>query len=464
LVFSTFLGGDASADQLTDLDIGDDGRIVTTGFTISSDFPVTSNAADSSYGGPQNSPDAFLAVLDHNGTSLLYSTYLGGLNDDLGNAVAIRLDGLIAVSGTAAADFPVTPGTFDTTPPDLGNRKAFASVVDPVSGKIVWSTFLGGATPQRMRARPDGSVIVAGYTSHTDLGKPPFPTTPGAFQTTYAGSDDGFVLHLDESGTALLYSTFIGGSSIERLYDLAVDSAGRATVVGNTQSPDQPVTPGAFLTAQPNPGGNDIFVTRLDESGSTLLYSTFLGGKAEDGSFDDAVALDSELAATVGGASDGLFPVTAGSYDPGEPVIFDATISRLTLLPDGVIAYGASTAGDAGSLAMGVTAMPKLGATNFALTCVAAPPNSGLGLLVLGTAPSHSPIPVKGGGLWLEPSRIALLIPVAANADGYSVFPAPLPALPQLVGQKTFWQFFWKPPAGSGPWWASNALELTFQQ
>jgi hypothetical protein len=138
-----------------------------------------------------------------------------------------------------------------------------------------------------------GAAYVAGLTDSSD-----FPTTPGAFDTSLQRRyDDAFVTKLDASGSALVYSTFLGGTSSDIAEAIAVDSAGAAYVTGLTTSSDFPTTPGAFDTGYSSVP-RDTFVTKLDASGSALVYSTFLGGMDD---FADAIAVDSAGAAYVGG-------------------------------------------------------------------------------------------------------------------------------------------------------------------
>ncbi|HZM01097.1 MAG TPA: hypothetical protein VFD43_12690, partial [Planctomycetota bacterium] len=249
---------------------------------------------------------------------------------------------------------------------------------------------------------------------------------------------------------------------LDWLSDLSIDSAGRPTVAGGTNSGAFPTTTGAAMPDDPGASW-DMYVTRLDADGSRLLYSTYWGGPGAQGTSEVALGLGGLLDVTIGGSTTGQFPVTPGAYDTDEPVIFDAVISRLTLLPTGAAKFGDSTPGTAGPLAIEVTEMPAVGAGGFALTCVSAPPSSTHGLLAMSLYPVATPFSVKGIGLWLEPSRIALLVPATSNEDGYSVVTVPIPNDPRLAGLTTCWQFVWAPPGGGYPWWASNALELTLQ-
>ena len=203
-----------------------------------------------------------------------------------------------------------------------GNRFGFevrdrdpglALVVDP---GLEWSTFLGGSFDESVRAAattPSGSVIVAGWTS-----SPGFPVTAGSYDTLFSPPSQGFVAHLDATGSVLLYSTFLAGTSSAGWtlpFSVALDPSGSATVVGETGSADFPTTPGAFDVTY-NGGYSDPFVTRLGPTGSTLTYSTFLGGSSPYGrDRAKAVDLDASGEAIVGGDTGSFdFPTTPGAF------------------------------------------------------------------------------------------------------------------------------------------------------
>ncbi len=156
-----------------------------------------------------------------------------------------------------------------------GRRPGWALVVDP---GLVWSTFLGGRGAEGVGALAldaQGVVTVVGSTTTN------FPTTPGAFDTSHNGSQDAFVTRLSPTGSSLVYSTFLGGMGHDRAYALALDAQGAATVAGDTESTNFPTTPGAFDTSH-NGGFSDAFITRLSPTGSSLVYSTLLGGTSDD--------------------------------------------------------------------------------------------------------------------------------------------------------------------------------------
>jgi hypothetical protein len=174
-----------------------------------------------------------------------------------------------------------------------------------------------------------GSAYVAGRT-----GSPVFPITPGAYDTTFNGVDDGFVTKLNRAGSALVYSTYLGGSDTdEPPFSVAIDEDGRAWVEGTTASTDFPTTPGAV---QPVYGGGvlDGFVTRLNRSGSALDYSTYLGGLGRD--IANCLALDEEgMAYVTGSTRSSTFPTTPGAFDTTHNGSSDAFVTKLELQNEG---------------------------------------------------------------------------------------------------------------------------------
>lgn len=303
LLYSTFLGGGFNETGKS-IAVDSAGYAYVAGYTWSVDFPTTPGAFDTTLGGPG---DAYVTKLDVTGSSLVYSTYIGGSSVEDGVAVAFDSLGNAYLAGfTLSTDFPVTPGAFDTTP--NGNEDAFAVKLDG-GGGLVYSTYLGGAGVDyaySIDVDTAGSAYVAGHTRSGD-----FPVTPGAFDTSLSGATDGFATKLSADGGSLLYSTYIGGSSIEDNCFVAVDSAGSAYLTGITASADFPVTAGAFDTTF---AGNDAFVTKLSPAGDALVYSSFLGGSS--GEFGLSITVDSAGSAYVTGYTWSTdYPVTPGSFD-----------------------------------------------------------------------------------------------------------------------------------------------------
>jgi len=236
-----------------------------------------------------------------------YATYLGGVDNDYGNGIAVDAEGNVYTTGLAASvDFPTTPGAM--RPTFGGEGDAFVTKLDP-SGALVYSTYLGGTGHEhgeQVVVDAAGSVYVTGHTRSID-----FPTTPGALQAGAGGQDDAFVAKLNATGTNLEYSSYLGGSAIDFGLAIAADGNGHAHVTGYTESVDFPVVAGAVQAA--SRGANDAFVAKLNATGTAAVYSTYLGGARED--YGRGVALDANANAYVAGSTDSFdFPTTPGVY------------------------------------------------------------------------------------------------------------------------------------------------------
>ncbi len=309
LVWSTFLGGSGS-DEAYSLVLDSSGSPVVTGITYSSDFPTSSGAYDTSH---DESSDAFVAKLSASGNALLWSTFLGGCAGDYAYAVALDASGNPVVTGmTSSSDFPTTPGAYDVY---YNGHCAFVAKLSASANTLLWSTFLGGSgspyeAGRALAINSSGCPILTGWTGSSD-----FPTTAGAYDTSFNGGFcDVFVAKLSDSGSALLWSTFLGGGFLDQGYALALDSLENLVVTGDTGSPDFPTTPGAYDTLYNRP---DVFVAKLSDSGSTLLWSTFLGGGgpcATDYGRDVALDLSGDPIVT-GHTWCANFPTTPGAYD-----------------------------------------------------------------------------------------------------------------------------------------------------
>jgi hypothetical protein len=331
LIYSTYLGGSECGDAAAIcFDVGfaiavdEAGNAYVTGATDSTNFPTTQGAFQSAFAGSFS--DTFVTKLNRRGTALLYSTYLGGSSFDPGRAIAVDKAGHAYVLGdTGSPDFPTTPGSFQPTFGG-GNVDVYLTKLNRTGTALVYSTYLGGSgvdfTDVNSLAVDDkGNAYAAGLTD-----SPNFPTTPGAFQTALAGAEDSFVTKLNTRGTALIYSTYVGGSGFDAYEGIAVDKAGSAYLTGHTDSPDFPTTLGAFQTALA--GANDAVVTKLNRRGAALVYSTYLGGSDED--FGIGLAVDKEgNAYVVGQTGSTNFPTTPGSFQPPFAGSSDAFIAKI---------------------------------------------------------------------------------------------------------------------------------------
>ena len=348
LTYLTYLGGHLD-DFGFAIAADSAGNAFVTGMTNSADFPVTQGAYQTVYGGGggnacQRAGDAFLTKLNPTGTQLVYSTYLGGHQDDFGSAVAIDSTGNAYLTGfTISFDFPTTQGVYSNSLSGLGGQTgrpscnglpwfntgdAFVAKFNPSGSQLIFSTYLGGtADDAALAIAVDSSqnVFVGGFTLSRD-----YPTTTGAFQRTFQGVEvqnfffntgDGFVTKLNSTGTALLYSTYLGGIGDDGVTSLALAPDGTAWVSGATSSSNFPVVgnvvqkhyAGYFtLPFEVEQLTGDAFATHLNASGTALLYSTFLGGSQND--LGGSIRVDPSGLVYVSGFTDSSdFPVSANA-------------------------------------------------------------------------------------------------------------------------------------------------------
>jgi len=321
LLYSTYLGGTSGRDAITGIAVDADGNAYVTGSTASFDFPTTPGVFQ-----PTNHTkvlnNAFVTKLNATGTALVYSTYLGGTSIDQANAIAIDSSGSAYVTGVAIShDFPTTPGVVQPTtkafPQQMLPGNAFVTKLNPTGTALAYSTYLGGAKGgdkgNGIAVDNNGNAFITGITYSHD-----FPITPKAFQATYpAGiySPTSFVTKLNPTGTALVYSTYLGGSTAagDEANGIAIDNSGNAYVAGSANSSDFPTTPGAFQRTR---SGGHAFVTKLNSTGTALLYSTYLGGSGGAGpDVANAIAVDGDGDAyVVGNAASPDFPTTPGAF------------------------------------------------------------------------------------------------------------------------------------------------------
>lgn len=391
LAFSTFLGGNGS-DRGNGIAVDSAGNAYITGTTASTDFPVTPGAFQTAIAGILEI-DAFVTKMNSTGTALIYSTYFGGSNRETGNDIAVDEAGNAYITGlTDSGDLPTTPGAFRTTPVGGDEFEAFAMKLNATGTALVYSTYLGPVIGSGIAVDSAGNAYITGQASDnypttpgvfqtvsggssdgfvtklnstgtalvystflggsgfdvateiaidsggnayvTGQAGAGFPITPGAFQTSFGGSSDAFVTKLNSTGTALVYSTFLGGSNTDSGNGIAVNPAGNAYVIGGSDSSNFPTTPGAFQSVKA--AGLDAFVTQLSAAGDALAYSTYLGGDGNDFGFD--IALDMVGNASVIGQTDSSdFPTTADAIQSGIAGIIDVFITRLSATGAGLV-------------------------------------------------------------------------------------------------------------------------------
>jgi hypothetical protein len=309
LVYSTYLGG-SGLDQGRGIAVDPAGNAYVTGHTTSTDFP-TSHAAQASHGG--GTWDDFVTALNSQGSAMVYSTYLGGSGSERsdewhGVNIGLSTDGSGNTSAyvagmTQSSDFPTTSGAYQVA--FGGGADAFVTKYGP-AGAIVYSSYFGGSGgdwASGIAVDGAGSVYLTG-SSNVGL-----PTTTGAYQPTPGGGYlDAFVTKFNPTGSGLVYSTYLGGNNRDDGYGIAVDSAGNAYVTGITQSTNFPTTSGAFQVAFGG-GTDDAFVTKLNATGTSLLYSTYLGGSGSDEGLGNIVVDGAGNAYVTGWVTSTNFPL-----------------------------------------------------------------------------------------------------------------------------------------------------------
>jgi cell division septation protein DedD len=276
LVYSTYLGG-AYSETGSGIALDASGNAYVAGYTASDDFPTVSPIQASRAG----NSDVFLVKLNAMGTSLIYSTYLGGTYSDYGTGIAVDGSGNAYVSGYTYSDNFPTKNAYQSVRRGVNN--AFVFKVDMTGTALVYSTYLGGTGNDGANAiAVDGSgdAFVTGFTNSSD-----FPTV-SPVQGALAGTQNAFVTKFNAAGSALVYSTYLGGSASENSFGIAVDGNENAYVTGYTTSTDYPLQNAIQLV---NRGSQDVLVTKLDAAGSSWLYSTYLGGSGADVGYGIAV-------------------------------------------------------------------------------------------------------------------------------------------------------------------------------
>jgi len=278
LLFSTHIGG-SDREYFYDLALADNGDVYLAGYTQSSDFPVTSAAYDTSYAG---SGDGVILKMNSTGTSLIYSTLLGGINFDLINSLALQNDGQLWVGGyTSSTDYPVTADAFQDSLVITGvsQQDGFFARINADGDSLVYSSYLGGDRSddvQALTVAPNGDLVLGGYSFSWD-----WPTTSDAVSpslTSSHGNGEATLMRFDPSGQTLLYGTLLGGEYMDYVKCLQVKDTHEVYMLGATQSSNFPVTSGANGHA----GGYDVFVSVINTNGGGLIGSGLFGGALND--------------------------------------------------------------------------------------------------------------------------------------------------------------------------------------
>ncbi len=331
LLYSTYLGG-LGSEYGYGLAVDGTGNAYITGRTQNStiNYPTTAAFNESNSGGF----DIFVSKINSDGTNLEYSTFIGGLGNDLAYAIDIDNAGCAYITGGTAETstlFPTTSGAYDETY-NGGTTDIFLCKINTEGTALDYSTFIGGSgseTARDITIDGNGDIFITGTTSSAN-----FITTAGALNSTLYGTNDIFICKFSADGTTLEYSTLIGGSDdSDQAFEIVIDNAGCAYIIGEVQSPDYPTTVGAL--AESNPGGSSSgFLSKINHDGTVLEYSTYLGGSGTDWCQDIEINADGAVYLT-GYTDSSNFPSTMNAYDdsyndgPGE-----AFLSIFNIVPD----------------------------------------------------------------------------------------------------------------------------------
>jgi len=320
LLASTFIGG-TSYDAGFSMVLGSGGNIFISGETSSSNFPTTTGCFDNTFNGGR---DNFISKLSNDLSILISSTYIGGSDYEKAYSVSLGALGKVFITGmTSSSDYPTIIGSFSTT--HNGLNDAFVSKLSNDLTVLESSTFIGGINDDysnSIKLDLFGNVFIGGETYSNN-----FPVTTGSFSTSLNGANDLFIAKLDNGLGSVLAATFVGGSESENLRQLKLGGLQNIFLVGNSYSPDYPITPGCY---DPSLNGfNDVVVSKLSNDLSTLLGSTFIGGSEND--FGTSIEFDNSGNIYVTGytfSSD--FPTSPNCYCPSMLGLPDAFISKLS--------------------------------------------------------------------------------------------------------------------------------------
>jgi hypothetical protein len=326
LVWSTYIGGSGN-DRIYSV-VEKNGNAFISGWTtqfLSPNFPTTPG----SYNTTLNGTTGFVSKFSNDGSTLVFSTFLGRVSNGGGGNVHIEgvfLDvdsnGDCYITGIGENGYPTTPGVFNNT----STRDAFVTKLNNTGTSLVYSTFVGNGTPRAI------AVDNQGYAYITGLAGSGFPTTSGAFDETNNGFGDAFVTKVNTDASTLIFSTLIGGSGqFEDAFAIKVDANHDVYIAGRTSSPNFPTTSGCYdatFNGGSGPFPYDIFVSKLNNTGSALIFSTFIGGSQNEEAY--GIDIDANKNVYITGYTESTdFPVTAGVYQTTKGSGKDAFIAKL---------------------------------------------------------------------------------------------------------------------------------------
>lgn len=331
LVFATYTGSTADNWGMSaTYDMAGNGY--TAGICFHPGYPVTPGAFQVNFGGNVNSIyqsfDISVSKFNAAGTSLLFSTYLGGLSNESPQSIIVdNNNNLIVLGRTYSTNFPVTNGAYDIT--HNGGSDIILTKFNPGGTSLIASTFVGGSANDGINYSDNETTLGSLKYNYADDGRgsvlidrnnniyvasstvsSDFPVTSGAFQTAIAGLQDGCVFKMNPALSSMIFSTFLGGSANDAAYNIALDTQNRPYITGGTESANFPVTPGALHTAYM--GNIDGYITHLAASGGSILQSTYIGTASYDQSY--FVQTDRFNNVYIYGQCSGNYPISPGVY------------------------------------------------------------------------------------------------------------------------------------------------------
>ncbi|MFC2131786.1 SBBP repeat-containing protein, partial [Bacteroidota bacterium] len=334
LLFSTYLGGSDGGTNMFEIALDASGNVYCAGHSSSQNFPSTPGVYDETVNGPPGSTSSYVCKFSSDGSSLVFSTFIGGNSGAL-RAIALDSSYNVYVAGMARSSaYPTTSGAFREQKSN-SNWDMVVSILNSNGTSLLYSTYIGGDSsyvPNNYGSEAhaltiDGAnnVYVTGYTMNTD-----FPTTSGAFDSTHNGNYDIAVMKFSSDLSTLIYSTYLGAEENDHASDITLDGFNNAYLTGSTRTGSNlfPTTSSAYDTSF-NGSGADIFVSKLNSDGSDLIYSTYIGG--DDYDVANGIELDDDNSAYIvgySGSSD--FPTTAGAYDETNNGLQDGIICKLS--------------------------------------------------------------------------------------------------------------------------------------
>lgn len=274
VIYSTYIGG-SDNDFGNAIAVDSMGNVYVAGYTFSSDFPVLNGFQPKNGNTIANTGgDAFILKLNAQGNALVYSTYLGGMGDDLASSIAIDSQNNAYITGfTNSANFPVANAVQSRS---NGGFDAFVAKLNPMGSSLIYSTYIGGSDNDfgnAVAVDKDRNAYFVGVTDSRN-----FPAI-NPLQSTNSGDSDGFITKISATGNIVNFSTYFGGSSFDNITSVAVDNTNNIYLTGVTNSRDFTVV-NAIQSSKST--SLDAFVSKLNPTGSNLVYSTYLGGNGDD--------------------------------------------------------------------------------------------------------------------------------------------------------------------------------------